>query len=224
MPNGNAHLRITFDFELSIPDALNQRDERALLEAMRQILGNTVFNGMPTVTAKQLAKAGVGLAGHDCRCELERTGQAEIPADTVIAAAPHLTDEELVTVARQAAAKLPADPSQHRAHIRRVALRVANDYRLVPCTVVAEASTGGLVELGAQLNMTNGGILVDDEFKKIKLRTDQPPIRVWIEGTDIELIARLGGHTLGGPLLETDVADLVPHRAALLACWQAAIA
>jgi hypothetical protein len=37
----------------------------------------------------------------------------------------------------------------------------------------------------------------------------------------VALDAQLGGHTLGGPLLEVSIESLVPHRALLLARWEA---
>ena len=221
MTNANARLRITFDFDLAVPPALANGDDEALVTALRGILGNTVFGGMPTVTGKQLAKSGVGLVRHACQCEVKRIGLASVAKDVVVAAAPHLTDEELEEAGILAAQKLPPAPAQHKAHVRRIALKLVNDYRLVPCTVVAEQSVGETIEISAQLNLTNGGVLVDDAYKKLRLKSDQPPIPVRVANTGVVLHAQLGGHTLGGPLLEVSIDALVPHRDALLACWRA---
>ncbi len=220
MTNANARLRITFDFDLNVPQALAQGNDDALVDSLRKILGNTVFNGMPTVTGKQLAKSEVSVVTHSCQCEVKRIGLASVEKAAVREAAPHLTDEELEKAGILAAQKLPAAPAQQKAHIRRIALKLVNDYRLVPCTVDAEQSVGERIEMGAQLNLTNGGVLVDDHHKKVRLKSGQPPIAVRIANTDIVLHAQLGGHTLGGPLLEVSIDSLVPHRDVLLACWQ----
>jgi hypothetical protein len=220
MSDANARLHLEFDFDLSVPESLLNGDEAALLAALREILGTTVFGGMPTVTTRQLTKAGVKTLRHRSACRAEVLGEPGVPLDAVTAVAPHLTDAEVRQVARLAAAKLPQALEQQAAHIRRAALKLASHYRLVPCLVHAELSTGGTGELPAQLNLTNGGVLVDDSHKKLKLRADQGPIRVQVAARGVELRARLEGHTLGGPLLAVDIEALVPHRGALLACWQ----
>ena len=221
MANGNAKLRITFDFDLTLPDALVGLEDARLLAKMKEVLGATVFGGMPTVTRKQLGKAGIELESHASRCEIS-SSVVKVPLELVAKAAPHLTQEELTRVAQLAAAKLPEKPAEQFAHVRRVALKLANDYRLVDCRLTPEQSVGGAVEMSAQLNLTNGGVLVDDAFKKIKLKTDQGPIAIRIIDTDITLQAALGGQTLGGPLLEVNMADIATHRTALIDRWQAA--
>jgi hypothetical protein len=221
MSDANARLHISFDFELSLPEGMLNLDEQALANALQAMLGSTVFNGMPTVTGKQLNKGGVTIVKHRHLCQAKPLGQATLPIEAVIAAAPHLTDAEIAKVAIAAAQKLPAAPAQHKAHIRRAALKLASHYRLVACVVSAELSSGGRKDIPAQLNLTNGGVLVDDEHKKVRLKNDQGAVSIRIPDSDVALDAQLGGHTLGGPLLEVSIESLVPHRALLLARWEA---
>jgi len=221
MSTANARLHIAFDFELNVPDGLLELDEQALANALQAMLGSTVLNGMPTVTGKQLTKAGVTLLKHRHVCQARALGQPSVPVEAVIAAAPHLTDAEIAKVAVTAAHKLPAASAQHKAHIRRAALKLASHYRLVACVVSAELSSGGHSDIPAHLNLTNGGVLVDDEHKKVRLKHDQGAVSVRIPDSDVVLHAQLGGHTLGGPLLEVSIDALVPQRALLLARWEA---
>lgn len=222
MPNHhNAQLRISFEFDLTVSDEVLDCDDATLLARLRQILGATVFDGMPTVTRKQLAKAQIALQAHRSQCDVRRLGATLIPAAAIASVAPHLTDDEIDRVARQAAAKLPETEADRPAYLRRAAMRLVNDYRLVPCQISAEQSTGGRVDIHAHLNLTNGGVLVDDAFRKVRLKSDQPPIDVSIIDAPIRLQASLGGHTLGGPLLEIPIEALVPHRKDLLERWQA---
>jgi len=221
MANGNAKLRISFEFDLTLPPEMLQASDERMLAQLKEVLGATVFGGMPTVTRKQLTKAAIAMEGHTSRCEAIRTG-ASVPPALVAQAAPHLTDEELPKVAQLAANKFPAKPAEQFAHVRRVALKYANDYRLVDCRLTPEQSVGGHVEMTAQLNLTNGGVLVDDAFKKIKLKADQGPIAIAVAETDVVLNAMLGGQTLGGPLLEVNMEEIAKHRARLIERWQAA--
>ncbi len=221
MANGNAKLSISFDFDLTVPAGLSEATEEQLLAKLKEALGPTVFGGMPTVTKKQLAKAGIALEGHSSRCLVTKTGVC-VPPEMVAQAAPHLTEDELTRVAQLAAAKFPQKPAEQMAHLRRVALKFANDYRLVDCQLTPEQSIGGRVEMTAHLNLTNGGVLVDDAFKKIKLKTDQGPIAIRVADTDVTLNATLGGHTLGGPLLEVSINDIAANRTRLIERWQTA--
>jgi len=221
MATGNAKLSISFDFDVTLPDEWSDVSQAQLMAKITDALGPTVFGGMPTVTRKQLAKAGITMETHTSHSEVVRT-TVTIPTALVAKAAPHLNDGELAKVAQLAAAKLPQKPAEQFAHIRRVALKFANDYRLVDCRLAPEQSIGGIIEMTAQLNLTNGGVLVDDEFKKIKLKSDQGPIAIRIGDTPVVLQAKLGGHTLGGPLLEVDIHAIAAHRDTLMARWQAA--
>jgi len=221
MSNPNARLHIAFDFDLVLPDSMLELDEQALMAALQGMLGPTVFNGMPTVSGKQLTKGGVTLVKHAHSCQANRVGQASLPLEAVIAAAPHLTDQEVAKVAVTALQKLPSAATQQKAHIRRAALKLASHYRLVACVVSAELSSGGASDIPAHLNLTNGGVLVDDTHKKVRLKQDQSAVAIRFANADFVLHAQLGGHTLGGPLLEVNIDALVPHRAALLARWEA---
>lgn len=221
MSTANARLHVAFEFELKVPDDLLELDEQALANALQAMLGSTVLNGMPTVTGKQLTKAGVTLLKHRHVCQARALGQPNVPAESVMAAAPHLTDAEVAKVTITAAHKLPEVAAQRKAHIRRAALKLASHYRLVACMVSAELSSGGRSDIPAHLNLTNGGVLVDDEHKKVRLKHDQGAVSVSIPDTDILLHAQLGGHTLGGPLLQVDIDALVPHRTVLLGRWEA---
>ena len=220
MAKANARLRVTFDFDLLVPDGMTQLDGAELSARLGARLGATVFKGMPSVTAKQLTKAGIALCTSRHLLEAESIVPPAFTREAVIAAAPHLTDLEVDALCRQPARKNPP-PAELSAHIRRLALQRVNEYRLVPCHLRAVASTGETLEIAAQLNLTNGGVLVEDAHRKTKLKTGQAPIAVTIDATDLELPADLGGHTLGGPLLEVAIGAMVPHRAMLLACWEA---
>ena len=57
--------------------------------------------------------------------------------------------------------------------------------------------------------------------RQTRLRADQGPLRVEVAGTAVAVSAECSGHTLTGPVLDVAVAQLVPHRGALLARWQA---
>ncbi|MCB1960550.1 MAG: hypothetical protein KDE68_08510 [Rhodocyclaceae bacterium] len=220
MAKANARLRVTFDLDLLVPDAMASLDRSELAERLGAVLGATVLKGMPTVTTKQLAKAGIELCTSRHLLEAEGLASPTFEHAAVMSAAPHLTDAEVDALCRQPLKKKPP-ANELPAYIRRLALQRVNEYRLVPCHLRAIASGGETVELAAHLNLTNGGVLVDDAHRKTKLKTGQPEIAVTVDGADITLSAHLGGHTLGGPLLEVAICAIAPHRSALLECWEA---
>lgn len=219
MTQSNARLLVHFEFDLAAPSALTGLDIPGLQQALIEALGATVFNGMPTVSAKQLAKADVQVLAHRCRVEVEATAAKRIDPVLMGSVAPHLTDDEVLQVCQRAAAKAPAAPEALRAYLRRQALALANGYRLVPCQVGARTSAGADTVLAAKLNLTNGGVLVNEEHRKIRLKADQAQVAILLGEPPIRLTAALSGHTLSGPVIAVDVAALAPHRELLQALW-----
>lgn len=219
MTRSNVRLLVHFELELIAPEALAGLDGSALQQRLSQILGETVFKGMPTVSAKQLAKAGIHLHAHHHRVEAESCALQAIDATLLAAVAPHLTDQEIQQLCRQAAAKAPADLVALRSYLRRQALKLVNDYRLVPCIVRGQISSGSVASLGAQLNLTNGGVLVNEAHRKTRLKADQAAVEIHLGNPPIVVPASLSGHTLSGPVLAVDIAHLAPHRASLQRLW-----
>ncbi|MBT0960195.1 hypothetical protein [Denitromonas iodatirespirans] len=219
MTRSNARLTVHFEFELVVPDALAGLDCDALRQQLAGILGDTVFKGMPTVSAKQLAKAGIHLQAHRHQLEAELCGVQVIDGALLASVAPHLTDHEVQQLCRLAAAKAPTDPVALRSYLRRQALKLVNDYRLVPCTVRGQISNGAIASLGAQLNLTNGGVLVNETHRKTRLKADQAAVEILLSDPEVVLPAKLSGHTLSGPVLAVDVAHLAHHRDGLQAMW-----
>ncbi|KAA3655351.1 MAG: hypothetical protein DWQ11_02110 [Proteobacteria bacterium] len=219
MTQSNARLLVHFEFDLEAPEALAGLDLPGLQQKLVEALGATVFNGMPTVTTKQLAKADVRVLAHRYRVEAEATSAQAIDPGLLAALAPHLTDEEVRQVCQRAAAKAPAAPEALRAYLRRQALALVNGYRLVPCQVRAKASGGADAVLEAKLNLTNGGVLVNEGHRKTRLKADQAHVDILLGEPVVRLTAGLSGHTLSGPVLAVDVTALSPHRDMLQAMW-----
>ena len=209
----NTRLKLSFELDLSVPDEMAQLDPTRLEAALAQLLGTTVFKGMPTVSGKQLAKGAVAIVAHRYALQAESLLAAQLDAEMVKQIAPHLNNEEVAVLCKRAAAKAPADPAALPAYIRRQAMAMASGYRLVPCAVTALNTAEKAVEMGGQLNITNGAILIEEAHRKTRLKGDQGAVRVTVAG--IALQAALSGHTLSGPVLEVDVKALGAHRDAL---------
>lgn len=213
-------LKITFDFELSVPETMGQLDHEALCKALGALLGPAVTQGMPTVSSKQLAKAGVDLVRHHHHLDARRLDAANLDRGSMIAAAPHLTDAELEKLGQALAGKVPGSGDEQLKFLRRKALALVSDYRLVDCIVIAKLTSGSMAELSATLNLTNGNILVADKDRQQRLKSDQGLLEVRIPGARTAVRASLSGQTLSGPVLGVDITELAAHRDALIACWQ----
>lgn len=221
MKKANLRLQIRFDFNLQAPEALLQMDHAELCRKIAVLLGSAVAQGMPTVTAKQLERANIALLDHHHHVDVTRLGGAQISPAAVMEAAPHLTDEEAALVAQRSAPKAPAEPEALARYLRRQALDMVSEYRLVPCTITGVLSNGNSGKLSGELNLTNGHIFPAEAHKQTRLAQNQRPLVVSVDGTPVTLAAELSGQTLTGPVLDVAVPSLLPHRAALLQRWKA---
>lgn len=219
MSNANVRLQLAFTFDLSVPASLAEQHHEDLCKALSELLGPMVFQGMPTVTAKQLGKAGVRVLAHHHHLAARELGAKPVERDALIAAAPHLTDDELLQLERRVRGKTPEAEAELVRFLRRHALAMVNEYRMVACSVDGELTSGQRAQLGARLNLTNGSVLVDDADRQKRLKAGEP-LEVRPLATDIVLAASCAGHTLSGPVIEVDVARLATHRDALVQAWQ----
>ncbi|MDX9717410.1 MAG: hypothetical protein RBT67_08560 [Thauera sp.] len=223
MSEANLKLRIAFDFELEAPEALLAFDQAALIDALRTALGATVLQGMPTISAKQFAKIKVALVGHQCQLDVSRAGLEPVSRDLLAAAAPHLTDREMDALGKAMAGKLPESPEEARRLLRRKALALVNELRTLDCTITAKLSSGAEAELSASLDLTNGGVIVAEQDRRHRLQAGQGAVAVQVPGCNARLSAAFSGHTISGPVLGVDVAQLSAHRDALISAWQSAL-
>ena len=184
------------------------------------MLGATVIKGLPAISTKQLAKAGVSLLGHHHHATVENLAAPALDPAVVARVAAHLTDDEIQSLCRKAAAQAPSADDELLRYLRRQALALVSEYRLVPCRLNAVQTSGASGVQEGKLNLTNGSVMLDEGFRKVRLKGDQGAIPVTVEGLAGNLRATLSGHTLSGPVLAVDVADLVPHRGHLIGLWQ----
>lgn len=220
MSRANLKLTVSFEFELDAPDALLARSQDQLLAAVQEMLGAMVLQGMPTVTTKQLAKAGVGVLAHRAELDVINTIVAQAPREALIAAAPHLTDGELGQLARRTGGKVPLSEAERFRFLRRQALAFVGEFRMLPCVIHARLVSGKDAQLAGRLNLTNGSVLVGERDRQSRLQVRQEALRVTVEPAGVSLAASCAGHTLSGPVIEVAVADLATHRDALIAAWQ----
>ncbi len=222
MSQPNARLKLQFDLDLMIPAGLLKEDHSALCRDLCAILGATVLQGLPAISKKQLAKSEVRLLSHHHHVEVENLKAPSISIELAQKVTAHLTDAEIDTLCARAAAKAPSLEAELLKYLRRQALALVSDYRLVPCILNAVQTSGVSSELKGNLNLTNGSVMLTDDFRKVRLKADQGPIPVTVEGMDATVMATLSGHTLSGPVLAVEVMHLVPHRAHLVGLWQQA--
>lgn len=220
MSKANLKLSVTFDFELSAPSALLEGDHEALCRQLHEALGAMVFQGMPTVTAKQLARVGATIVAHHHHLDVANLAAPAIERSALVGAAPHLTDAELELLARRAGAKAPANADELLRYLRRQALSLVNEYRTVPCMVEARLNSGAPAQLEGKLNLTNGSVMLGERDRHNKLQTNQGPITVSAADGAARLAANCAGHTLSGPVIEVAVTELARHRDVLVADWQ----
>lgn len=230
MAKPNLKLRLQFDFDLGAPDALLTQDHEALCKAVSDALGQLVLGGTQAITGKQLAKAGIAVMGRHHHVEVTNLSARPLARTDLIAAGPHLTDDELEQLTRRAQVKAPEGGEGLQRHLRRHALALVNEYRMVRCVVEGALSSGQTASLSAQLNLTNGSVLVDERDRKQRLATNVA-LKVRVVGTTAidgspdmaacELTATCAGHTLSGPVIEVPIAQLAEHRDLLIRCWLA---
>ena len=221
MSAANVRLQLQFDLELAVPASVAALDHARLCQKLAELLGPTVIQGLPVIAGKQLAKAEVRVVKHHHRLDAVARAVARIEPARIVEAAPHLTDAEVATLAARAAARLPAAEADQAGYLRSQALALVNEYRLVGCRVDALLSNGKPTQIEGKLNLTNGHIFLDSSHRQTRLQQAQGPLRVAVGETDVVLAAECSGHTLTGPVLDVAVKQLVPHRPALLARWQA---
>jgi len=220
MSRPNLTLSVAFEFELSAANELHELGHEELCKAMHDLLGAMVLQGMPTITAKQLGKAGVTVLSHRHHLDVANAAAAAIPRAEYVAAGPHLTDDELLQLAHRTRGKLPLTEGERARVLRRHALALAGEFRLIPCVVHARLSSGKDVQLEARLNLTNGAVLLGDRDRQSRLQSNQDALRVEGGSIGVGLKAACAGHTLSGPVIEVPLAELAAHRDALIGVWQ----
>lgn len=219
MTKPNLKLNVSFDFDLTVPESWLQLDHDALCKTLHQALGATVTQGMPTVSAKQLAKAGVNLLSHHHHLKAVNLAAVKPPREALVAAAPHLTDPEIEQLSTKLAGKTPANPEELLRWVRRHALALNNEYRLVDCVVQAKLTSGAVAQLQGKLNLTQGSIVLSEKDRHNRLQSNQGPIPVSVNDTSVTVHATLSGQTLSGPVLGVEISDLAPHRDVLIERW-----
>lgn len=220
MSQANLKLRLTFDFELAVPPEQLAAEHEALCARLHETLGAMVIQGLPTIAGKQLAKAGIDITAHHHHLDAVNLSAPALPHATLAAAAPHLTDDELTLLARRASGKLPGGEDERQRFLRRQALAMINEYRMVPCVVEARLSNGTPARLEGRLNLTNGCVLLGERDRQNKLQTGAAAIAVIAADGHARMSAECAGHTLSGPVIEVPVAAIAAHRDPLIRAWQ----
>ncbi len=224
MSKANLKLHVAFEFEIDAPEALLAHDHATLCKKLSEMLGPLVLQGMPKVTKTQLAKEGASLVGHHYRLDAKNLSLPAIDRAAMIAAAPHLTDEELDKLARQLAGKTPAAPAELHRLLRRHALALVNEYRLVPCKIEGKLKSGGTftdITVGASLNLTNGSVMVDEPHRQSHLQQGIGVVTLTAADGAVRITGNCEGHTLSGPVINVSITDIAKSRDALIQLWQA---
>lgn len=219
MTKAKLKLRVAFEFDLEAPPSFLDASHEKLSKAMQELLGAMVLQGMPTVTAKQLGKAGIQILSHHHHLDVLNTAAAPVPREELVAAGPHLTDEELEQLGRRAIGRVPVDVGERARFLRRHALALVGDFRLVPCLVTARLSSGKEATLKGRLNLTNGSVLVGEQDRQCRLQAGPEGLVVGFEEADARLRGSCAGHTLSGPVIEVPLAEIAAHRDPLVALW-----
>ncbi|MCL2875417.1 MAG: hypothetical protein FWF12_03805 [Betaproteobacteria bacterium] len=222
MSKANLKLHVAFEFDIAAPDVLLEHDHAALCQKLNDMLGPLVLQGMPKVTTTQLAKAGASIVKHHYHLDAKSLCVPVIDHAVMVAAAPHLTDEEFHSLACQLAGKMPEDPMELQRLLRRRALAMVNEYRLVPCQVEGKLKSGGTftdITLDATLNLTNGSVMVDEPHRHNHLQ--QGIGVVTLVAAAVRITGNCEGHTLSGPVINVSIADISKSRDALIQLWQA---
>ena len=224
MSRANLKLQVVFEFEIVAPEALLANAHTTLCQKLNDMLGPLVLQGMPKVTATQLAKAGASLIGHHCHLDAKNLSLPALDRAVMAAAAPHLTDEEIDDLAHQLAGKTPEDPVELQRLLRRRALAMVNEYRLVPCQIEGKQKTGGSitnVTLDATLNLTNGSVMINEPHRQSHLQQGVGVVTLVAADGAVRFSGNCEGHTLSGPVINVSIADISKSRDALIQLWQA---
>jgi hypothetical protein len=176
---------------------------------------------MPTITGKQLAKVGAHIINHHHHLDAESLVAPVIDHAIMVAAAPHLTDDELSKLARQAGAKAAAlPPAELKRLLRRQALVLVSEFRFVPCVIEGQLkSSGGDITVGATLNLTNGGVTVNEDDRRHQLKQGMGVITL-VAG-EVRITGNCAGHTLSGPVIDVSIDDIAAARDELIYLWHA---
>lgn len=221
MKPANVRLQLAFDLELSVPDALAGERPDVLQAKLAEALGAMVLQGLPTIAAKQLGKAAVQVVSsrHGLATSVLAAGAGVARAE-LVAAAPHLTDAELDRLAARSADKLPPAGAERERGLRRQALAMVGEFRLVPCVVHAVLTSEQPGTLDASLNLTNGSVMIEAHDRQKRLLPGQSAVSVDVPSIGVKLGGSYAGHTISGPVIEVTVSELSRHRDALVALWQ----
>jgi hypothetical protein len=221
MSKANLKLLLTFEFEIVAPETLIGDDRAALCREFDKILGALVFEGMPMITGKQLAKANSRIVGHCHRLEVENLSAPEIDRALMMAAAPHLIDGELDKLSRLTGARAGAPRDELKRILRRQALALVNEYRLVPCEIMGQLKFGGEITVGATLNLTNGSVMIDENDRRNQLKQGTGAVTLVAADGAVRIPGNCAGHTLSGPVIDVAIDDIAVARDELIRLWQA---
>jgi hypothetical protein len=214
-------LQLSFDFQLSVPEGLASAEADVLQRTLTEALGTMVLQGLPTIAAKQLARSGIAIEQHSHEVAVSaRAPAVEIDRALLVSAAPHLTDDELRRLAGRVVGKLPDKPDERFKALRRQALALANEFRLVPGVVHAVLTSEQPGTLDATINLTNGSVMIESHDRQKRLLPGQHEVVVEVPGAGLRLKASYAGHTISGPVIEVAIAELAAHRDALIGLWQ----
>lgn len=220
MSKSNVKLTLSFELDITVPAAFLNLDHAQLCKGLAETLGSTVLQGLPTISAKQLAKAGIRMDKAHHHLDAANIVIPPLPRKALVAAGPHLTDEEIEQLARKAGGRVfESNEAMYKA-LRRAALALVADYRLVPCTVEGVTVSGQTVTLEARLNLTNGSVVVLEKDRQHRLQMGQPPLAVSVESVSTPMQASFSGHTLSGPVLAVQVHEIAVRRDPLIALWK----
>lgn len=222
MSHANIKLTVSFEFELAAPEQIAALSHEQLCRHFSQTLGKMVLQGMPTVTRKQLAAESITLLKHHHHLDVAPVGGIDIDRELLIAAAPHLTDDELDQLAAEAGRKKAVAPEALPKALRRLALQLVNEFRLVPCEISGTGPAGEARSVRGQLNLTNGCVLVDKDDRSTRLRAGDDAVSITPAGTTVSMRGHCAGHTLSGPVMEVPIDRLAAQRDALIRAWQSA--
>lgn len=223
MKSPAVHVKLAFDFQLSIPQEMSELPAEALQQSLTKALGAMVLQGLPTIAAKQLAASGVSIERHSHTITLDvEAAPAALERETLLRAAPHLTDDELRRLAGRLQGPLPDKPDERNKLVRRQALAFANEFRLVSGTVHAVLTSEQPGALEATLNLTNGSVMIEPHDRQKRLLPGQPEVVFAPRGADVKLKAAYAGHTISGPVIEMSIDEIASQRDVLIGLWQQA--
>lgn len=219
----NLRLQLQFDLQLVVPEEILAGSPEEMRIRLSEALGAMVLQGLPTIAAKQLARTGIELARHEHALQVVPVPQAvTVSLEDLVAAAPHLTDDELIQLTARLKNGLLSDAADRQRALRRQALALVNEFRCVPCIVHGETLAGKADTLDAVLNLTNGSVMVEAHDRSRRISTDKGKTRVELAQGKVRMPANCAGSTISGPVIEVAVADLAAHRDALIGLWQKA--